>query len=124
MFKDNRKWRSKCDSLITAEYKGRPCEVCLSGGVTRTFNTWPHHAVEKSRSARFRCDRANIIILCPDHHTGGAQIAAHAGGPARQRFTDWVKRHRPEAYRIMESYKQFIAEQIDFNAVFRKLTGR
>lgn len=77
-------------------YTGLPCILCLFEGSRNTNRTCGHHIVPKSRCRAGRHDPANIIPLCPKHHTTGNDCCPHSSNPlASAHFDRWLERWMP-----------------------------
>lgn len=101
-----KKLKKACDRLITEIFKDEPCEVCKTQGKIETFRTCGHHACNKSLSVYFRHNPANLVTLCPSHHKFSTDIAPHSRNiKAIDAFTAWLKEHRPDAWKCVDTYK-------------------
>jgi len=94
------------EKKATAFYRGLPCVICRQQGKINT-NTCGHHLVPKGRCRRGRHEPANIIPLCPAHHTMGNDIAAHSQSSlVVNRFCDWMQTYMPKRWtwlRVLEA---------------------
>ena len=92
--KNSKYWRTKAHEELKRLMNGQPCLVCKT-----TNGTVGHHMVPKSRSSKLRFTLANIIPLCPKHHTMGDVMAAHSlCSLVVERFTEWLRTEHPDRY--------------------------
>ena len=109
-------WRRKADKEVTKYFRGEPCAVCGT-----RLNTCGHHIVERSLSAYLRHHPKNLIALCPTHHKFSNELAAHSKNPLAVRaFTDWLKANRPNSYALLETYKQYRGEKVDYEEEYEQ----
>ncbi len=111
---NSRYWQKKADNEVTKYFTGLPCKVCGT-----TYQTCGHHIVERSLSAALRHHPLNIIALCVKHHKFGNELAAHSKNPlAVNAYTDWLQTNHPKRYELLETYKQYRTEKVDYEQNF------
>ena len=117
-------WRTKADEVFMPQFRGKPCEVCLSYGKTNTYETCGHHTVTKSTSAYFRHVEKNIVVVCKTHHKTSNDLAFHSTNLLAQNAAlEWLKECRPDALECLETYKKFRYTKVDYERIYIELKG-
>jgi len=117
-------WQKKADEALMVQFRGKPCEVCQSYGITNTTGTCGHHVVPKKVSAYMRHVKRNIVIVCQGHHTGSNELAFHSTNIlAVNAALEWLKECRPDALECLYTYKKFRNTKVDYEAKYLELKG-
>ena len=102
---DSGGWTVKCDDLFLAQFRGLPCEICGARGGwdgKKKSSSCGHHLHHKGNCRKFRYDRRNIVVLCPNHHSKWSKhISPHCevNGFGISRFNSWLRVNKPEQYK-------------------------
>jgi hypothetical protein len=92
--KDNKYWLKDGDKFLREQARKERCAVC--GATPAAY----HHLLPKSRYARYRFTKQNLLPLCSKHHVFGVELAAHSQCYiAVEAFINWLKRNRPKQYK-------------------------
>jgi len=117
-------WRNKADKVFMVQFKGKPCEICLSYGRTNTEKTCGHHVVAKSTSSYLRHVDKNIVVVCPTHHAFSNELAFHSTNLLAQNAAlEWLKECRPDALECLETYKKYTGARVDYEQIYLELKG-
>ena len=107
--------------LIDKIFRYLPCAVCLSSGKSK-HETVPHHLLNKGNYGSKRHIIWNLVPLCSDHHTMGAEIVPHGNTQVVKNFGAWLKNTLPRHYHWMmvnredrAPHKLTLGEQAEIN---------
>jgi len=114
-------WRNQAEELFMARYRGLPCQVCTTHGITNTKKTHGHHLIPKGRCVFHLMTPQNILILCPSHHLLSKDIAAHSMSIlVIDRFMEWMKEHFPERVEWIKEH-EWDSGRVNYKEAFDKL---
>ncbi len=87
-------------------YLKLPCVICRWQGIWNT-NTCGHHIVPKGRCRIGRHDPANIMPVCPSHHTMGGDIATESSSAlVVARYVDFMDACMPARWAVARGLEE------------------
>ena len=106
LFLPKRKSKKKSPKLVLSAYRKtdiRDEGKCQHPGCNRTYEVNHHHIIYRSQGGKNHV--ANLITLCPEHHTEGKD-SPHQSEAWRRYWEGWAEELYPEFWReIREGQK-------------------